>query len=101
MIDVFAAVLIATTDPGAPELRPAPKTTVDVSTFAVAHPVIDKGVKAATYVPRKIWAGVKKTGHGMCSVGRRAQDSGLNGFLSLVGGCANVATPFAVGAFKR
>lgn len=90
MLDVAAAVLIAQADP-----------KVDISTFAVSHPVIDKGISAVTYVPRKAFAGVKVVGRGICKVGKRADSSGFNGFLGLTSGVANTAMPLWFKLFRR
>lgn len=100
MIDVFAAILIASNDPNVPTIRgdePAPVTQQQIID---THPIKTKVIAGTLFVPRLIWKGVKKTGRGACIVGKKAEGSGFNGFLGLVGGLGNVATPFAVG-FRR
>lgn len=43
----------------------------------------------------------KWVGDKCCKVGRRAEDSGANGFFALLGNLGSIAGPFVYGAFRR
>lgn len=50
---------------------------------------------------RATTAPIRWTGRKCCSLGRKAEDSGANGFFALLGNLGSIASPFVYGAFKR